>query len=294
MPSRYLFPALAGAIALSLVAAAGAWLAGSALIAVAPRKVEVSGLDARTLSLRTPDGHAVAASFMPCSGIGEVLLLHGIHGDRRDMAGRARFLQRQGYAVMLIDLPGQGASTADAVTFGLREAQGVRVALETLGRLAPGQRIGVIGVSLGAASLVLCRDCPPVGAVVLESMYPAIEDAVQDRLRMRVGPLAGPLSRALLWQLPLRLGIRPEQLRPIDRIAALGAPVMVVAGSADRHTTLPETERLYAAARAPRSLWIVDGAIHQNLYAYAPAEYERRVGAFLARWLRQGDWKRVP
>jgi len=286
MPSRYLLPALAGAFLLLLLAAVVVWLAGSSLINVTPRQVELSGMEAQTLALPIPGGHTVAASFLPGSGAGAVLLLHGIHGDRRDMATRARFLHAQGYAVMLIDLPGQGASTLDAVTFGLHEAEGVRAALEKLRQLAPGQRVGVIGVSLGAASLVLCRDCAPVDAVVLESMYPTIEEAVEDRLRMRVGAIGRPLSQLLLWQLPLRLKIQPAQLRPIARIGELKAPLLIVAGSADQHTTLPETERLYAAARAPKSLWIVDGAIHENLYAYAPREYERRVGGFLAHWLR--------
>src|SRR5438874_1082134 len=135
MPLRYLLLALVGV--LFLLAAAGVWLAGSSLIAVAPRAVDLAGLalpgqDAQTLSLPLPGGHVVAGSFLPGRGSGAVLLLHGIHGDRRDMAGRARFLHAQGYAVMLIDLPGQGASTLDAVTFGLREALGVRVALEAL------------------------------------------------------------------------------------------------------------------------------------------------------------------
>lgn len=83
----------------------------------------------------------------------------------------------------------------------------------------------------------------------------------------------------------LRLAIRPHALHPIAHIAALKAPVLIVAGAADLHTTLPETQRLYAAAAAPKALWVVDGAAHVNLHAYAPADYERRIGAFLAQHL---------
>ncbi|KQV52470.1 alpha/beta hydrolase [Massilia sp. Root335] len=275
-------------IALAVVALLGAavvWVIGSMLIAVEPHPVTLPGLDADDVLLRPAPDQQVAGSFLAGRGRGAVLLLHGIHGDRRDMAARARFLRAQGYAVLLIDLPGQGASTASSVTFGLREALGVRAALEELRRRAPGQRIGVIGVSLGAASLVLCRDCPPVDAVVLESMYPTIEEAVANRLRMRLGPVGGPLSALLLWQLPLRLSIRPDTLRPIARIADLNAPVLVAAGAADLHTTLPETRRLFAAAMEPKDLWVVEGAAHVDLHAYAPAEYERRIGAFLAHHL---------
>jgi alpha-beta hydrolase superfamily lysophospholipase len=269
-----------------LLGAAGLWLLGSTLIAVRPHAVALApDLEAQPLSLAAGPGKTVAASFLPAHGRGKggLLLLHGIHSDRRQMAGRARFLHQQGYAVMLIDLPGQGASTAPAVTFGLTEAEGVRAALEELRRRVPGKRIGVIGVSLGAASLVLCRDCPQVAAAVLESMYPTIAEAVEDRLRIRLGILGAPLARLLLWQLPLRLDIQPSQLRPIDHMAALPMPVLIAGGREDRHTTVAETERIYAATRTPKFLWVVPGAAHQDLYAYVPAEYERRIGAFLAQ-----------
>ncbi|RYF02969.1 MAG: alpha/beta hydrolase [Oxalobacteraceae bacterium] len=277
---------------LILLGAAVLWLLGSFLIKVEPHAVALDpALGAQSLTLDAGPGRRVAASFVPAQqtskggGKGGILLLHGIRSDRRQMEARAAFLHREGYAVMLIDLPGQGASTAPAVTFGLNEAEGARAALAALQRLLPGQRIGVIGVSLGAASLVLCRDCPKVDAAVLESMYPSIEEAVEDRLRIRLGALGAPLSRLLLWQLPLRLDIQPAQLRPIARIGSLGMPLLIAAGSADRSTTLAETERLYAAAAAPKSLWVVDGAAHVDLHAYATAEYESRIGAFLERYV---------
>jgi pimeloyl-ACP methyl ester carboxylesterase len=285
-------PLLTTFLILVLLGAGALWVLGSALIRVEPRAVTLDvALGAEPLTLDGGPGQRVAASFIPAQetgkggGKGGILLLHGIHSDWRQMEARAAFLHREGYAVMLIDLPGQGASTAPAVTFGLTESEGVRAALEELQRRLPGQRIGVIGVSLGAASLVLCRDCPKVDAAVLESMYPSIAEAVEDRLRIRLGALGAPLSRLLLWQLPLRLDIQPAQLRPIARIGSLGMPLLIAAGSADRHTTLAETERLYAAAAAPKSLWVVDGAAHVDLHGYATAEYESRVGAFLERYV---------
>lgn len=266
-----------------LFGAAAVWVVGSSLIAVTPHPVALGDLKAEDLVLRAGPGQSVAGSYLAGRGRGAILLLHGIRGDRRQMVQRAQWLQHQGYAVLLIDLPGQGASTANAVTFGLHEAQGVRAALDELRRRLPGQRLGVIGVSLGAASLVLCPDCGHVDAVVLESMYPTIEEAVANRLRMRLGVLGSPLSALLLSQLPLRLNISPDQLRPIDQLVKLTAPVLIAAGNADQHTTLGESQRLFAAARAPKELWIVDGAAHVDLYAFAPAEYERRIGAFMAR-----------
>jgi alpha-beta hydrolase superfamily lysophospholipase len=233
----------------------------------------------------TGDRHLVKGWLMPGAGKGAVLLLHGIRADRRQMLGRADFLQHAGYSVLLIDLPGHGESPAPVLTFGLREAEAVKAALNYLRQRYPDQRLGLIGVSLGAASYVLCTACPRVDAVVLESMYPTIEEAVEDRLRMRLGSLALPLSKLLLWQLPLRLDIEPAQLRPIDRMHLVRAPVLVASGVEDQHTSIAETRRIFAAAGTDKTLWEVPGAAHVDQHRYAPAEYERRITAFLAQHL---------
>src|SRR5437870_2655378 len=53
------------------------------------------------------------------------------------------------------------------------------------------------------------------------------------------------------------------------------------------HTTQAGTRRLFAAARAePKSPWIVPGAAHVDLHAFARTDYERRVGGFLQARLR--------
>jgi fermentation-respiration switch protein FrsA (DUF1100 family) len=214
-----------------------------------------------------------------------VLLLHGVRGDRRDMLSRAEFLRNRGYSVLLIDLQAHGESPGDRITFGARESQDVTAALVNLQRWLPGEALGVIGVSLGAASFVLADHRPTVSAVVLESMYPTIQQAVADRLRLHLGP-AGPLLAPLLVvQFQPRLGIDPKRLRPIDRMGAIGAPVFVLSGTADRHTSIEEARSLFEAAAAPKDFWAVEGAAHVNLHRFAQGEYERRVSSFLGTYM---------
>lgn len=220
------------------------------------------------------------------AGAGVVLLLHGVRGNRLDMLARATMLARLDYSVLLIDLPGHGESAAEHITFGFNEADGVRAALDYLARTMPAEKIGVIGVSLGAASFVLADARVIPSAVILESMYPTITEAVTDRMRVHLGPAAAPLAPLLLWQLPMRLGCSADQLRPIDRMASMHVPLLVMGGAADHHTTLAETQRIFAAANAPKALWIVDGAGHVDLHAYNRAAYEATVLPFLARYLR--------
>ena len=134
----------------------------------------------------------------------------------------------------------------------------------------PAERVGAIGASLG----------------VLEAVYPTIEEAIADRLRIWLGPPGPSLAPLLTWRLRPQTGVAAEELRPIDRVGQLHVPLLVLAGEADRHTTLAESRRLLAAAPAPKALWVVPRAPHGDLHASAPAEYERRILAFFGQHLR--------
>lgn len=121
---------------------------------------------------------------------GAALLLHGVRADRTQMLARARFLAKAGYSTLLIDLPAHGESPGERITFGGRESDGVKAAMAFLRGELPAERIWIIGVSLGAASAILADLQPPPRAMVIESMYPTIEEAVSDRLTARVMTVA--------------------------------------------------------------------------------------------------------
>ncbi|MDI4633219.1 hypothetical protein J7U46_09190 [Pelomonas sp. V22] len=74
-------------------------------------------------------------------------------------------------------------------------------------------------------------------------------------------------------------------MRPIDKLAELGGPLLQIAGEQDQHTRLDESQRLYAAAAEPESLWVLPGAADLDFHAFDPAAYEARVGAFLGSHL---------
>ncbi len=271
-----------------LLALAALLAIGEKLSAPWPGVIGDAPPDLRAASVRiaTPAGYVAGWLAPGRARAGAVLLMHGVRASRLEMLSRARFLARSGYTVLLLDLPSHGESSGSRITFGAHEKEGARAALAFLAQQFPAERIGVIGVSLGAASLVLSAPQPAPAAVVLESMYPTIDDAVANRLRMRLGAPGSWLAPLLVQQLPLRAGVSPGQLRPVDQAAALHSPVMVISGAVDLHTPAAETCRIYDALPGPKELWLLNGAAHVDLHAFAPAEYERRVGEFFAAHLR--------
>lgn len=245
-------------------------------------------LRAEAVQLNDANGLSIAGWFVPGrAGEGAVLLLHGVRSNRLQMLERARWLQREGIASLLIDLPSHGESHGERITFGRREALGVQAALGWLRARLPSERIAAIGVSLGGASLLFAQRQPELDALVLESVYPTIVDAVQDRLTTRLGPAGASLAPLLLVQLPLRLDMSADQLRPIDAVADVRAPLLITAGTEDRSTRWPETEQLFAAAPEPKTLWPVPGAAHVDLHEFDAVAYEARLLPWLQSHLRK-------
>jgi uncharacterized protein len=243
--------------------------------------------------------HAEAVAFHSASGStirgwlsrgtphrGAILLLPGVRANRLSMIERARMFSAAGYSTLSIDFQATGESPGDAITFGWRERLDVIAAVETITRALPGEPIGVVGTSLGGAATVLAAREIDVQGVVLEAVYPSIDIAVKNRLRMRLGALGAAMSPLLVAQLQPRLGVSPDDLRPVDHIGQLRCPVLIIGGGADHHTTVSDTRQLYEAAHAPKELWLLPQAAHVDFLRAAGGEYRRRVLAWLEQSLR--------
>lgn len=277
-------------IAAVLLAALGV---GELLSGAVPTAVNTLSIDLPVESVQIPAEAGEAGASVQgwlvrgVRGGGVILLVHSIRSNRVEMLSRARFLNEQGYGALLIDLQGHGETPGDRITFGARESEDVEAAVAWLRNTFPGERIGAIGVSLGAAAIVLAKNPLRLDAVVLESLHPTIEEAVENRLRLHLGEFGPVFSPLLLWQLSFRLDVSPVDLNPISRIGDVNCPLLLISGTDDQHTKVAETERLFATARQPKEMWIVPGGGHFNMHSYAGKEYEDRILDFLGWYLRE-------
>ena len=216
-------------------------------------------------------------------GKGVIVLMHGVHANRLSLVARAEFLSRAGYSILLFDFQGHGESTGKTITFGYLESRDATAAVNFVRKKFPGEKTGVIGISLGAASALLAEPPLLVNAMILESSYPTIYQATEDRMILRFGFFGELATPLLTCQLKPRLGIGLDDLKPIEHAKEISAPKFFIAGTTDCDTPLLESQALFDAAAEPKQLWLVNGAAHVDMHAFAKAEYERRVLGFLAK-----------
>jgi uncharacterized protein len=275
-----------GVVAIGMV---GSWVAGSILMAPAKCKIaKPPDLVAEDVELATSAGDSIQGWWMPGSAEAPaVILVHGVRANRLAMLGRATLLSQHGYSVFLFDLPAHGESSGSFISFGKRESSAVSAVLAWVKSRKKDGRVGVDGVSLGGASVLLRAEHSGFDAIVVEAAFPDIHRAILHRLKDRFGIIGYGLEPLLRVQLIARLSEWPSELAPINEIAKVSAPILVVGGENDRLTPIEETREMYQKALEPKTLWIVPGAGHVDYLKTHPADFERIVGGFFDKYLKK-------
>jgi uncharacterized protein len=234
----------------------------------------------------------IAGWYIPRPGAERaVVLVHGKDSSRStEFGGRfvdlAAALSQRGFAVLMIDMRGHGASGDARFSFGLDERRDVIGAVDwlKLQGFQP-QRVGVLGVSMGAAAAIgAAADDPDIGALVADCSYARIEPLIRQHWA-EASRLPGAFLPSTLLMGRVILGRDISQARPADEIGGIERPVLIIHGAADRFTPVENGREL--AAAAPRAeYWEVPGAPHAGSYAADPQAYGERVASFFDASLR--------
>jgi fermentation-respiration switch protein FrsA (DUF1100 family) len=144
--------------------------------------------------------------------------------------------------------------------------------------------IALMGISMGASVAIMAAPDLPVAAVVADAAYARLENPIGNRMRQGHYPLPGLGARLVVLAASARARVWLRQ--PIQRVAQI-APrgLLLIAPRDDALVDWTQAQELYAAAREPKELLVIDGATHSAAHAVSGQDYERRVLAFLGRHL---------
>jgi len=263
------------------------WVVGGTL--VVPSPVEVGELPAdlsgETIRLESESGVTIVGWHLrSLEQRGVVVLAHPYRGSRLAMLNRARLLYNAGYSIVMFDLRAHGETGGDRTTIGHLERLDVQASVKYARQHHPQEPLGIVGFSMGGAATLLAQ-IQDVDAMVLEAVYPSIRAAICNRVKTKVGVFAWLPGELLMLQLRPRMGVTEYDMRPIDQIATVDCPVLMISGRDDPSTTAQDTTDLFAAAKDPKQLWMIEGAEHEDLYDFVPHEYEPRVLEFFREHL---------
>lgn len=215
-----------------------------------------------------------------------VLLCQGIDSTAQAMLAKAAVLNRHGYTCVLFDFRATGRSGGDYVTMGLHEAGDVLGAVEFVESVPKLRDLPIlaIGESMGGSAVIrAAATCDRIRAIVSESTYATLADALQQRLKL-LGPLARRVADHCHRIGAEKYDVQISEVSPErDIVAFAPRPLLIIHDNLDVLCPRAETDRLYAAAREPKERWDVPYSPHTFAFMVAPREYERRVVDFLDR-----------
>jgi len=216
-----------------------------------------------------------------------VVLSHGHAATRHQVLKFAPPLWARGCHLLLPDARHHGASGGPDFTWGARERHDLLEAVAALGHATglPRSRIGLLGVSMGAAlSLQAAALAPDLAFVVADSTFSDLPAAVRARAVATRGHAAVALGPGILVAAGLRAGFDPWSVSPAEAAARIEAPVLLVHAREDAWFPPSHSEAVLARLPPARRRLVVTGwgAEHGRSVAARPGEYARLLDDFLA------------
>jgi hypothetical protein len=211
--------------------------------------------------LNTPDGVRLHAWFVKHEGTRLVtLFLHGNAGNVTDRIPHIREIAAAGSSVLILDYRGYGKSGGRPTERGLyTDSETAFAYLLGLGYRA--RQIILHGESLGTAVAVDLAGRRPCAGLILEAPFTSGSDVAGTVL-----PVLGPLL--------------VQSFNSVPKIRWILRPKLFMQGDRDEIIPLRFGQSLYAAAQAPKSFWIIEGAGHNDIVETAGPQYRERLAGF--------------
>lgn len=230
--------------------------------------VSTPGIPFQEVVFPTSGDHLLRGWFYPSKNpdAPAIIYAHATGRDLRSGLSLVAPLHKAGFSVLLFSYRGHGGSEGNpfGFTYGARESEDVDSAVRYLSDVRSVHRIGVIGHSAGAVSVILSAARNPfIDAVVAASPYPSLEEVWENN---RPSFIFRPYYRMIMKISEFIKGYSRTEIRPRDVISEISPrPLLLIHGSLDGRITTEQAKELYKVANEPKQLWILEGTSHAGV-----------------------------
>lgn len=250
---------------------------------------DICDIPFESIQLYSSDGISLQCWFaLIAENAPTIVLCHGLGSSKHAMLVHANYLTQAGYNVFLFDFRAHGESGGGKTSFGYLEKNDFKAGIDFLlsRKELHCKKFGVLGESMGAAVSILASvDYPEIHALCIDSCYPELYQGFVNVIE-RQGLPRFPFAYIARFFYELHYRVPVKNVSPVDVVGRLSPRALFfIVGTHDARIPLAESERLCAAARAPKHIWIIRDARHVEAHALDPIEYQRKVIAFFEKYL---------
>ena len=235
------------------------------------------------------DNLKLDANYIPAANSKKtVIILHGFMNNKDTMGAYAAMFHKIGYNTLLPDARGHGQSQGNYIGYGWREKVDVKKwAKEVIQKNGSDSKIAIFGVSMGGATTMMASGLTmprQVKAYIEDCGYTNVKHEAEDLYHLPTFPRF-PLVEVLSGITRLRAGYFLGDGSSIRQVAKNKRPMFFIHGEKDTFVPTKMVYDNYQASKGKKELWIVPGAKHAKSFATKPAQYQKKVKAFLNRYL---------
>jgi hypothetical protein len=245
-----------------------------------------------SITVPSPYGYKLRATFIksPVPSDKTVIILHGLFQNRSTGLDYCDMYLERGYNVLLPDSRSLGESGGLSISWGFFEKDDVSAWVSWLKKNNAGSKIGIHGISMGAATALLHRaahgEAENIAFYISDSAYNDFQSLIIRQVNLITGLGTNEhMPKIILFYLRAAAryedGIDLDAISPQQAIKESSIPVLFLHGEADS-LVMPQMSRdLYDAASGKKMIAFFKDSPHASGIYTNGDEYRRTVGSFL-------------
>lgn len=238
------------------------------------KSVDSLNMKAWLLSSEKPSKRfVIAVHGYRCNGLDEFSLMTSFYHNE------------MGYNYLLPDLTSHGRSEGKKIGFGAFDSKNILLWVDYLiNRFGEDIEIILHGISMGAATVLLCNEMSPpdqVKLIIEDCGYTSAYSEMKDILHKTIGLELAPVIKLASGMCKISAGYFFEDADPLKNMKRAKNPILFIHGEADSFVPFSFGKELYEACPTKKDcLWVPD-TIHAFSYYNAKEKYEEKVKSFI-------------
>ncbi len=210
------------------------------------------------VSFKTKDGLTLYGWFIPSGNSDRaVIMVHGHTASRNEGMRWVKSFHNGGFNILTFDLRNSGKSEGDSTSMGYHEKKDVIAAVDYLFNERNTKKIGVFGVSMGAATSALAMaEDERIRAGIFEAGYADFKDLLATLAKRDFGLPNYPLMPLVIWVFEMRTGADMDDFAMEKNLPRISPrPVMIIHCKEDNYIPYEHGLRNFQAAQSNKEMW---------------------------------------
>lgn len=218
-------------------------------------------------------------------------LIIACHGARSSGVGEFCFMNdyfyKNGFTLVMPDHRGCGESEGKFLGYGTHESKDTMIWLDYAKKRFPELDVFLLGVSMGAATVLMMSSMvspKAVKGIIADCAYTSVKDEFEYQVKTAFHFPTRPLLDICNIYCKKLCGYGFQDAQPIAHVKKANVPVLFIHGKADDFVPFYMEKQLYDACSSEKEYIAVDGAVHARSYYTNPAQYEKAMNSFIKKY----------